>query len=321
MSCSFLQSNLWTLLKGSFDWEPYTFHYEGKTINVLLRRFCKIFSLAYVPYAPIEQPDFEEFSKKLKEELPKGCVLIRFDLPWYVEQEGQWTDAPKSFRKASMDIQPPSSVILNISRPLDEILKGMKDRARRNIKKAEKSGVIVSCHGADKLPVWYELYKETSERDRIASRPIKYYQKLFELAANQKRFDVRLYLASIDDDVLAGIITMFDGREATYLYGASSNRKRETQPNYAVQWRAIQDAKAAGCMEYDFFGIPPTDDPNHPMHGLYLFKTGWGGTIVHRPGCWDYPCRPVLYRLSRVYESIRKWYYKVFKKKKRSGLQ
>ena len=177
MSCSFLQSNLWTLFKGSFDWEPYTFHYEGKTVNVLLRRFCKIFSLAYVPYAPIEQPDLEEFSKKLKEELPKGCVLIRFDLPWYVEQEGQWTDAPKSFRKASMDIQPPSSVILNISRPLDEILKGMKDRARRNVKTAEKRGVTVSCHGADKLPVWYELYKETSERDRIASRPIKYYQK------------------------------------------------------------------------------------------------------------------------------------------------
>ena len=316
MSGAFLQSNLWTLLKGSFGWEPYTFHYEGKIVNVLLRRFGKIFSLAYVPYAPLEQSRLQEFSDYLKPLLPKGCLFIRYDLPWYVDQEGQWPDAPKSFQKASMDIQPPSSVILNISRPLDDILKGMKDRARRNVKTAEKKGVIVSQHGAEKLDVWYNLYKETSERDRISIHPEIYYRKLFELASNQKRFDVRLYLASVENDVIAGIITMFDGKEATYLYGASCSRKRETMPAYALQWRAIQDAKDAGCMEYDFFGISPTDDSKHPMHGLYLFKTGWGGTIIHRPGCWDYPCRPALYKLFRLFESVRKWYYKKFKKNK-----
>ena len=316
MSGAFLQSNLWTLFKGSFGWEPYTFHYEGKVVNVLLKYFFKVFPLAYVPYAPVESSRLEEFSQKLKEELPKRCILIRYDLPWYVEQEGQWPDAPKSFRKAVMDIQPPSSVILNISRPLDEILKGMKDRARRNIKVAEKKGVVVTCHGAEKLAEWYDLYKETSDRDRISLHPLKYYQKLFELAANQKRFDVRLYLASVDNDVVAGNITMFDGKEATYLYGASANRKRETMPTYALQWKAIQDAKAAGCLEYDFFGIPPVNDPKHPMYGLYQFKTGWGGSIVHRPGCWDYPCSPVLYPLSRVYESVRKWYFKKLKKKR-----
>ena len=314
MSGAFLQSNLWTLLKGSFGWEPYTFHYDGKVVNVLLRYFFKFFPLAYVPYAPVESDRLEEFSKKLEEELPKRCILIRYDLPWYVEQEGQWPDAPKSFRKAAMDIQPPSSVILNISRPLDVILKGTKDRVRRNIKTAEKKGVVVTCHGAEKLQVWYDLYKETSARDKISIHPLNYYQKLFELAANQKRFDVRLYLASVDNDVIAGIITLFDGREATYLYGASASRKRETMPSYALQWRAIQDAKDAGCLEYDFFGIPPVNDPNHPMYGLYQFKTGWGGAIIHRSGAWDYPCRPVLYKLSRLYESVRKWYYKKFKK-------
>ena len=315
LSGAFLQSNLWTLLKGSFGWEPYTFHYEGKVVNVLLRYFFKFFPLAYVPYAPVESDRLEEFSEKLKEELPKMCVLIRYDLPWYVEKEGDWPDAPKSFRRASMDIQPPSSVILNISRPLDDIRKGFKERVRRNIKAADKKGVVVTCHGAEKLDVWYDLYKETSARDRIAIHPKSYYQKLFELVSNQKRFDLRLYLASVDNDVIGGNIILFDGREATYLYGATSNRKRDTMPAYALQWRSIQDAKASGCLEYDFFGIPPVDDPKHPMHGLYLFKTGWGGTIVHRSGAWDYPCRPILYRLFRIADAIRKWYYKKFKKK------
>ena len=316
MSGAFLQSNLWTLFKGSFGWEPYSFHFEGKLVNALLRHYGKIFSLVYIPYAPIEQERLEEVSAYLKTLLPKSCIFIRWDLPWYVKEEGEWTDAPKSFQRATMDIQPPSSVILNMSRPLDEILKGMKDRARRNIKVAEKKGVVITCHGAEKLDVWYDLYKETSERDRITVHPKAYYQKLFELASSQKRLDVRLYMASVDGDEIAGIITLFDGVEATYLYGASASRKRETQPNYALQWRAIQDAKAAGCLEYDFFGISPTDDPKHPMAGLYQFKTGWGGTIIHRPGCWDYPCHPKLYPGARLYESVRKWYYKKFKKKK-----
>ena len=152
--------------------------------------------------------------------------------------------------------------------------------------------------------------------DEEWGRPLHDDQKLFELAKNQKRLDVRLYMASVDGDEIAGNITIFDGVEATYLYGASANRKRDTMPTYALQWRAIQDAKDAGCLEYDFYGISPADDPNHPMHGLYQFKTGWGGTIIHRPGCWDYPCHPVLYRMFRIAEAVRKWYYKSFKKKK-----
>ena len=281
---------------------------------MLMRPVFKVFSLAYVPYAPISGDKLEELSKIARKKLPKNCVFIRYDLPWYTEKEGEWPDAPETFHKAVSDIQPPSSVVLDISRPLEEIRKGFKERVRRNIKIAEKKGVAITCHGADKIPVWYDLYKETAERDRIAIHPMRYYQRLFELAADQKRLDVRLYLASVDNDVIAGIITLFDGNEATYLYGASCNRKRETMPAYALQWKAIQDAKEAGCLEYDFFGIPPTDDPAHPMHGLYLFKTGWGGAVIHRGGAWDYPLHPVLYKLSWLYESVRNWYYKKFRK-------
>jgi lipid II:glycine glycyltransferase (peptidoglycan interpeptide bridge formation enzyme) len=54
------------------------------------------------------------------------------------------------------------------------------------------------------------------------------------------------------------------------------------------------------------FGIPPDEDPDHPMAGLYRFKTGFGGKIIHRPGSWDYPCKPILYALFRQAERLRK---------------
>jgi len=65
--------------------------------------------------------------------------------------------------------------------------------------------------------------------------------------------------------------------------------------SYSLQWKAMMDAKAKGCLVYDLFGIPPNEDPNHPMAGLYRLKTGFGGKIIHRPGSWDYPCKPFSY--------------------------
>ena len=60
-------------------------------------------------------------------------------------------------------------------------------------------------------------------------------------------------------------------------------------PTYALQWEAIRRAKAAGCLEYDMFGVAPQTDPTHPMYGLWKFKHGFGGEIFHQLGCWDYP--------------------------------
>ncbi|MCG8375137.1 MAG: peptidoglycan bridge formation glycyltransferase FemA/FemB family protein, partial [Chlorobiales bacterium] len=69
------------------------------------------------------------------------------------------------------------------------------------------------------------------------------------------------------------------------------------------------------CTQYDFYGIPPEEDPDHPMSGLFRFKVGFGGRIVHRPGSWDLPLKGGLYGAYRVAEAARGWYYRKFKKR------
>jgi lipid II:glycine glycyltransferase (peptidoglycan interpeptide bridge formation enzyme) len=83
-----------------------------------------------------------------------------------------------------------------------------------------------------------------------------------------------------------------------------------------LQWEAIKAAKTAGCRTYDFYGIPPVEDPDHPMAGLYRFKTGFGGQLRHYAGCWDIPFRPVLYRLYRLAERLRLLWHKKLKKQR-----
>ncbi|MDC7126203.1 MAG: peptidoglycan bridge formation glycyltransferase FemA/FemB family protein [Spirochaetales bacterium] len=340
-SSNMLQSGFWAEFKHGFGWKPFAFEYNETKLLVLCKSLGGGYSLAYVPHGPsLSDGTWDkclELAKELKSFLPKKCMFIRFDPPWglrfpalgkelkgYPEAE---LSPENGFYKANMDIQPPSTVILDLAKTEDELLKGMKSKTRYNVKLAAKKGVIVKTTGIEGLPEWYQLYKVTSERDKITIHPYSYYESFFTLAKerhaegdNSGAPELRLLQAEIEGKVEAGIIVTFQGggdspKCATYLYGASSNNKRNYMPAYALQWEAIRQAKAAGCVSYDFFGIPPVDNPEHPMYGLYRFKTGFGGEILHRPGCWDVPFKKGLYKIFGNAEKFRHYYYKTLKKR------
>jgi lipid II:glycine glycyltransferase (peptidoglycan interpeptide bridge formation enzyme) len=266
-----------------------------------------------------------ELALSLKAFLPKDTAFIRFDPPWYSEDAAA-AEAPAAgaalppapFTRASADVQPPDTVLIDLSGGEEALLAGMKPKWRYNARLALKRGVLVRRAGEEGLQSFYALLEETALRDGIAIHGIEYYRTLFTHSrswVSSPAPDIRLYLAEYGGDVLAGIITLFRGREAVYLYGASSDRKRNLMAPYALQLKAMEDARLAGCVKYDLFGIPPGEDPDHPMAGLYRFKTGFGGRIVHRIGSWDLAYRPLAYRLFRVAETLRKNLRKLKKKR------
>jgi lipid II:glycine glycyltransferase (peptidoglycan interpeptide bridge formation enzyme) len=315
-AASFLQSGFWGRFKAHFGWEAYAFRavwktespqQEEKPLLVLRRRLAPGFALAYVPWGPElpdgvpVQPALEELAKRLKKTLPKDTVFIRFDPPWLLDENNEENAMPPSFIRAEADIQPPDSVILDLTPPMESIIEQMKPKWRYNYRLALKKGVKVRQAEKNEIIVFYDLLKETSKRDRIAIHGFDYYEELFE----NDSLEIRLYLAEHEGDILAGIVTLFRGIEAVYLYGASSDIKRNLMPAYALQLKAIEDAKNYGCRNYDFFGIPPVKDESHFMSGLYQFKTGFGGKIIHRPGSWDYQNRYMIYRIFRIAENFR----------------
>jgi lipid II:glycine glycyltransferase (peptidoglycan interpeptide bridge formation enzyme) len=169
------------------------------------------------------------------------------------------------------------------------------------------------------LDIFYDLYATTAERDGIAIHSKSYYEDLIkkssdEIALGKDIPEISLYIASHEEDNLAAIITLFSKTESIYLYGCSSNVKRNLMPAYLLQWTAIKDAKNFGSQIYDFYGMPPTDDENHPMHGLYRFKTGFGGKNVHRVGSLDVPIS-WIYTPYKIAENLRSFWYKTVKKR------
>jgi lipid II:glycine glycyltransferase (peptidoglycan interpeptide bridge formation enzyme) len=190
-------------------------------------------------------------------------------------------------------------------RTADDVLAGMNQLWRRNIKKAGKEGVVVEHAGADRLPDFHRLYVETARRDGFTPRPLAYFQTMFDALLREDPDRIRLYLAHHDGDLLAATTWVRVGGHVWYSYGASSTAKREVRGSNAVQWQMISDAIAAGADVYDLRGITDTLDPDDPHVGLIQFKVGTGGQAVEYVGEWDLPLNPLLYKAFQLYMARR----------------
>ncbi len=328
-------------------------------LTVLLRLIAPFGSIAYIPMGPSVLTEensllpetacrrgnfLTTLADKLVPVLPADVFLLRFDPPWGTEVvKGTAGTQPEAFplfptsgkedQQAQRqrfklvdppsDIQPPDTVLLDLTKPLDTLLNECKSKWRYNIRLAEKKGVTVQCFsGGDAeqhgIPLFYELYRETALRDGIAIHSEEYYRSLCRLSNscidNPEGIRIAVYGAFFEEESLAAIIMLFSQKQAVYLYGASSNKRRNLMPAYLLQWKAICDAHKADCRSYDFYGIPPSDNPAHPMHGLYRFKTGFGGSIVHRIGSVDIPVKPIRCSLYHNAERLRAFWFKTVKK-------
>lgn len=190
-----------------------------------------------------------------------------------------------------------------------EVLAGMNQLWRRNIKKATKEGVEVTAYDGHaiepELKTFHDLYVHTAERDRFTPRPLPYFRTMIDALGAEDPDRIRLYTARHEGTLVAATIAIRVGAHAWYSYGASSTEKREVRGSNAVQWQMIRDAIAAGADVYDLRGITETLDADDPHVGLIQFKVGTGGEAVEYVGEWDLPLNKALYKAFDLYMKRR----------------
>jgi vancomycin resistance protein VanK len=191
----------------------------------------------------------------------------------------------------------------------EQVLAGMNQLWRRNIKKAAKEGVeVTSYDGVAMLPelqAFHDLYVHTAERDHFTPRPAAYFQTMVEALGAEEPDRIRLYTARHEGTLVAATIAIRVGAHAWYSYGASSTEKRDVRGSNAVQWQMIRDAIAAGAEVYDLRGITDTLADDDPHLGLIQFKVGTGGEAVEYVGEWDLPLNKALYAAFDLYMKKR----------------
>lgn len=316
-----LQSWTWAQFKARWGWEalPLTMTVASNkwepvaAAMVLKRRLPKTpFCVLYVPKGPVldyhdiplRRLVFSQLEQLAKRE---RAIFIKLDpevvRSWGLDHErisplgsAVMRDlSDRGWRPSAEQIQFRNTVELPLEATEDELLAAMKPKTRYNIRLAERKGVIVRNGSPADFDTIIEMYQETAARDGFTVRPAAYYhdgwKALYDAGMAQP------LVAEVEGRAVAAVILVRYGARVIYMYGASRNEARERMPNHLLQWAAIRWAREAGCQVYDFWGAPDVFEESDRMWGVWRFKAGFNGEVVRFIGAWDYPARPVLYRL------------------------
>lgn len=187
-------------------------------------------------------------------------------------------------------------------RSADDVFAGFNQLWRRNIRKAEKSGVSVRRGTREDLALFHPVYVETGERDGFTPRGLVYFERMWDALNAEDPDRMRLYLAEHEGEVVAATTMVTVGEHSWYSYGASTTASRNVRPSNAVQWQMITDSLDSGCTVYDLRGISDNLTAGDHLLGLVQFKVGTGGHAQEYVGEWDYVLRPLW---NKAYEAYR----------------
>ncbi len=295
---SFLQRWEWGEVKRRSGWKPLRIGaFAGQTlvagVQILVQRhrplaFLPPVGLAYVPRGPVGRVEDGVAEALLAAVVDaaraNGASLLRVEPP---AGGANWTCPALlqlGFEPSDQHVQIRHSAYVELGRPESEILGSFKSKTRYNTRLAERRGVTVRQGGKPDLDSFFDLTVETGRRDGFAVHDRGYYGTVFDAFAPA---DAALFVAAHEQSDLAALMAVKTGREAVFLYGASTSRERRRMPSYATQWAAMRWARANGCQRYDLWGMADPEDPGDRMAGVSRFKRGYNAEPIEHPGAFD----------------------------------
>ena len=272
-----LQTWAWGDVQARAGWAVERVRLQGAVASVLLRGLGPLRE-AYVPRGPV--PANPASMQRLVEwARERNIAHLR------VEPEAR-PDFGEELKSqgfaASEPVQPQHTAIVRL-RPSEELLKSFRHGRRYRIRAGLRRGVVVE-EGSDAA----ELARQAAavERREAIDLPDQgYYQLLLDLLPW-----CRTYVARHPDsrEALAAVLVARHGGRGYGLFAARTGAHTELMGNDVAWWSALSACAEAGCRDFDLWGTPPPGaGPDHPWHGLGVFKADFNGEAVAYAGAWE----------------------------------
>jgi peptidoglycan pentaglycine glycine transferase (the first glycine) len=290
-----LQTGEWGELKSAFGWRPVRIVSGEAGVQVLFRELPLGFTIGYIPKANPGEPLWNEIDSVCKQ---NRAIFLKLEPDiWENQTPDTWN---LTLRTSPQNIQPPRTILIDISGSEEQLLARMKQKTRYNIRLAEKKGVTVRPW--DDLVSFHRMMLHTGGRDGFGVHSLEYYRLAYDLLHPEGMCEI--LVAEYESKPLAALFVARHGKRAYYLYGASTDEERNRMPAYLLQWEAMKWAKVRGCAEYDLWGVPDEDEATleanfekrgDGLWGVYRFKRGFGGDLKRAAQAMDRVYNPLLY--------------------------
>lgn len=234
-----------------------------------------------------------------------GCVFVRVRPQLERSEKSLALFKKLGFKKAPMYLSVEHAGILDITQPEEEILKGMRQRLRRALRKAEKNNISVETStNPDDIAMFYKIQLETAGRHQFVAFGEDFLKKQF--AAFAKTDSAVLYTARHEGQILAQNFMIFYGNEASYHYGVSTELGTKLSGAPLLHMQAMRDARERGIGRYNFWGIVDENDTNHRFYGVSVFKRGFGVQELKYVPAHDLIIKPIQYSVTKTIETTRR---------------
>ena len=254
----------------------------------------------YAPYGPVfstsdtsEAADLFGVLSEGIHDLYPSIIFLR------VEPHFELGEPAARWGVKSQDLSPHQTLVLDLTKTADQLMAEMHTKTRYNIHVAEKHNVEVRVEAELSVDA-AKLLMDTSHRAGIRGYSAEYYRTLVSKISGGS-ISAKVYCAYFNGELIAANVMLSHGTTCVYLFGGSSSSNRNVMAPYLLHWHSIRDAKAAGMLVYDFWGVET--DPNHPWSGFSRFKLGFGGEVKKFGGTYDAVFSPAWYN---IYNTLRK---------------
>lgn len=302
------QSALWSQVKSSAGWATARLVLQrGGAIvggaQLLHRRFTWHVGAGYLAKGPLLAPGEESLLPDVLQEVEhhaRRLHLRHLTIQPVAENVARFAPA-RSYFPGSVEVTPPATALIDLDRPIEEVLGGMSAKTRYNIRLSARKGITVKEGSGDDLAAYYRIYLQTAERQGFQPSSRSYFRRLWEVL--EPGGHVRLTLAELDGEPLSAQLAVVFGDSVVNKMSVWSGREGSRRPNEALQWDTIEWAHGAGFASYDLEGLPRKvaetvrdtgQLPDSHRQSVSSYKLGFGGRVVVFPPPFDFLPDPAL---------------------------
>ncbi|HET7645118.1 MAG TPA: peptidoglycan bridge formation glycyltransferase FemA/FemB family protein [Candidatus Limnocylindria bacterium] len=317
----------------AFDGQPqrrYVIEQDGRLVGLAAAQERPLLAgrtFWYVPHGPVLDYDHPEAAARLRAMLLglRGAARHHRAVAVKVEPRLATGEAGvalfgrlegRSLRRTDEKLQVGQTRLVTLADD-DALIAAFDKDTRYGVRRAEREGVtvdtVLDATDTAAVDALHDLVGETQRRAGFPMPPLERYRLAWRVLAGAGR--AAILEARREGRLLASGLVVVEGDRSFYLF-SGSRREEPGEPkryaSYALQWEMMRYARGRGVRVHDLWGVAPPDaGPEHPWHGVGLFKKGFGGREVVWAGSWDVVADPTLYRLRAVLGIARGWLRRV----------
>ena len=306
---NFLQSPMYAKMNELLGFKVIFEDFGGKGWALMIVRDAKRGRYLEIPCGPLFDWKDKKLAREAMEKISaiakeEKCVFVRIRPQLVASSENLKILTDLDLKKSPMHLAAEHTVMIDLTKPEDDLLSAMRRQTRYEVRRADKLGIKV--HKSRDEAIFKEFHSvqaETAKRQGFIPPDLK--TLLAEREAFDKNIDIYKAETSEGEAVAYGMI-IYDGREGAYYEAASTLLNRKLPGAYALLWQVMRDLKKEGCERFNLWGIAPAGQPQHRYAGVTTFKTGFGGEVLEYVPAHDLVISRMGYIKDYVVETARK---------------